>query len=111
MSNSGLNCCRDWKKVPANRWHCWVISVIAGKCMDGSCTWNMDRANGRCLYEGRSVKNNNTGDRRIYLPDGYVERKTEVDAISLACPKCDIKDTCDRLPDVVARAKGGKECL
>lgn len=106
-----MNCCRDWKKVPANRRHCRVISVIAGKCLDGGCTWNTDRANGRCLYEGRSVKGNNAWDGSpvyaIYLPSGTVEGRTELEAITFACVGgCAVSKTCDRLPDVVARSKG-----
>lgn len=87
-----LNCCRDWKKVPGSMQLCRVLNVDG--CLDMGCTWNLERNPGKCLYEGRSVKNNNTGDRRIYLTDGYVEGKTEMDAISLACPKCDVNKVC-----------------
>lgn len=98
-----VNCNKNKDKVKA----CFTLSVKDGACTNTSCTWNMDRANGRCLYEGRSVKNNNTGYRRIYLPSGPVEGRTELEAITLACHTCDISKTCDRLPG----AKGVKNEL
>ncbi|MDP3962826.1 MAG: hypothetical protein Q8Q03_03100 [bacterium] len=99
-----INCCRNWGKVPANNRLCRYLNVDG--CLDMECTWNLERNPGHCLYEGRSIRNNNNGMRRIYLISGPVEAGCELDAIVLCCPTCDVNKVCSLLPGVVARSKG-----